>query len=84
MPKRTLRPLFVIADARIHQDCRVARLHQIALNAQDHLTARIDMPGRQPTPMRRHHFGREGRKELRGVEERPLLLNDAVNLDIAE
>ncbi len=85
VPERPGRARLVVADAAIHQDGVVRRADDVALDAELHLAGcRVDRVRLQPVAVLRQHLRRQGGEELERVEQRPFLLDDAVDGEVAE
>ena len=84
VPEGTRRPRLVVADAGIDQDVVVRRLHQVALDAQHELVGSVEKPRLQPSAVLLEKLLRQGGEEFQHVEERALLLDDAVDCEVAQ
>jgi hypothetical protein len=69
----------MVAHATIDHDGVVRCLHDVALDAEHQLIAGIEEPGLQPPSILVEKLPRHGREKLHRLEERTLLLDDAVD-----
>ena len=84
VPEAAPRPRLVIADAGIDHDGVMRGLHDVALDAQDQPVFGIEKSGLQPPPVLLEQLAGHGREKLPRREERRLLLDNAVNGDVAD
>ncbi|MCP1747854.1 hypothetical protein J2R73_009873 [Bradyrhizobium japonicum] len=85
VPFRPLRARLVVADAAVDQNGAVRRLHHIGLEAQEQhvlLVQRLGLP--HPCPVLGQHLGRQSRQHVQCRDERGLLLDDAMDGEIAD
>ena len=84
VPERPRGPRLVIAHAGVDEDVVMRGAHQVALDAQHELVGRVDKARLQPGAVLLQQLLRQGGEELQHVEERPLLLDDAMNRKVAQ
>ncbi|MGY4232323.1 hypothetical protein ACVIIW_001270 [Bradyrhizobium sp. USDA 4449] len=85
VPFRTIGSRLVVADAAVDQDGVMRRLHDIGLEAEHQdvlLIQRACLP--HPISVLGQHLGRQSRQHLQRRDERRLLLDDALNGEIAD
>ncbi len=84
IPFRTLRPRLVVADATVDQDRVVRGTNDIGLKAQDQRVGGVDRPRiAQPLPVLGQEVGSQSGKHIMHRQERGLLLDEAVNGEVA-
>ena len=84
VPERPRRPRLVVADAGVDQDVVVRRLHQVALDAQHELVVCVEEFRLQPGAVLVEQLLGQGREKFECLEERSLLLDDAVDREVAQ
>ena len=73
----------MVTDAAIDHDRVVRCLHDVALDAEHQPIAGIEKPGLQPPSILVEKFPCHGREKMHRLEERSLLLDDAVDRNAA-
>ena len=85
IPVRPLRPRLVVADAAVDQDGVMRRLHDIGLEAQHQHVIVVERARRaHPRAVLGQQFRRQARQHLQCRQERHLLLDDAMDREIAD
>src|SRR5439155_12949160 len=84
VPKSAIGPRLVVADAGVDQDGMMRRREEIALDAQHELVFRVEKFRLQPRAVLVEHLLGQRREELQHLEERRLLLDDAMYRDVAD
>ena len=85
VPERPVGARLVVADAAVDHDVVVLGAHDIALDTQHHLARRgIDEARLEPGLVLGQHLLRQFGEKHQRIEERHLLLDHAVDGDVAE
>jgi hypothetical protein len=84
VPERPGRPRLVVADAAVDHDGVVRRLHDVALDAEHQLIVLIEEFRLQPAPVLVEQLFGDIREKFHRLEERTLLLDNAVDRGAAD